>query len=33
MTSYLLQSTTLGKLHRSSNVISTDRSSTGSHFP
>jgi hypothetical protein len=30
--SYLLQSTTLGKLHSGSNVLSIDRSSTGSHF-
>ena len=32
ITSYLLQSMTLGKLH-SSSVFSTDHSSTGSHFP
>ena len=31
--SYLLRSMTLGKLHRGSNVSSTDHSSTGSHFP
>ena len=31
--SYLLQSMTLGKLHSGSNVFSTDRRSTGSHFP
>ena len=33
ITSYLLQSMTLGKLHSDSNVFSTDHSSTGSHFP
>ena len=33
ITSYLLQSKTLGKLHSGSNVFSTDHSSTGSHFP
>ena len=33
ITSNLLQSTTLGKLHSGSNVFSTDHSSTGSHFP
>ena len=33
ITSYLLQSMTLGKLHSGSNVSSTDHSSTGSHFP
>jgi len=33
ITSYLLQSMTLGKLHSGSNVFSTDHSSTGSHFP
>ena len=33
ITSYLLQSRTLGKLHSGSNVFSTDHSSTGSHFP
>ena len=32
ITSYLLQSMTLGKLHSGSNVFSTDHSSTGSHF-
>ena len=32
ITSYLLQSMTLGKLHNGSNVFSTDYSSTGSHF-
>jgi hypothetical protein len=32
ITSYLLQSTTLGKLHSGYNVLSIDRSSTGSHF-
>ena len=32
ITSYLLQSMTLGKLHIGSNVFSTDHSSTGSHF-
>jgi len=33
ITSYLLQSMTLGKLHAGSNVSSTDRGSTESHFP
>ena len=33
ITSYLLQSMTLGKLHSGSNVFSTDHSSTGSNFP
>ena len=33
ITSYLLQSMALGKLHSGSNVSSTDHSSTGSHFP
>ena len=33
ITSYLLRSMTLGKLHSGSNVSSTDHSSTGSHFP
>jgi hypothetical protein len=33
ITSDLLQSMTLGKIHSGSNVSSTDRSSTGSHFP
>ena len=33
ITSYLLQSMTLGKLHSVSNVFSTDHSSAGSHFP
>ena len=33
ITSYLLRSMTLGKLHSGSNVPSTDHSSTGSHFP
>ena len=33
ITSYLLQSMTLGKLHSGSYVFSTDHSSTGSHFP
>jgi len=34
ITSYLLQSVTLGKLHSGSNVFfSTNHSSTGSHFP
>jgi len=33
ITSYLLQSMTLGKLHSGSNVFSTDHRSTGSHFP
>ena len=33
ITSYLLRNMTLGKLHSSSNVSSTDHSSTGSHFP
>jgi len=32
ITSYLLQSMTLGKLHNGSNVFATDYSSTGSHF-
>ena len=33
ITSYLLQSVTLGKLRSGSNVFCTDHSSTGSHFP
>ena len=33
ITSYLLRSMALGKLHSGSNVSSTDHSSTGSHFP
>ena len=33
ITSYFLQSVTLGKLHSGSNIFSTDHSSTGSHFP
>ena len=33
ITSYLLQSMTLRKLHSGSDVFSTDNSSTGSHFP
>jgi len=33
ITSYLLRSMTLGKLHSGSNLSSTDHSSTGSHFP
>ena len=33
ITSYLLRSMTLGKIHSGSNVSSTDHSSTGSHFP
>ena len=33
ITSYLLRSMTLGKLHSGSNVSSTDHSSTGSNFP
>ena len=33
ITSYLLQSMTLGKQHNGSNVFSTEHSSTGSHFP
>jgi len=33
ITSYLLQSMTLGNLHSGSNIFSTDHSSTGSHFP
>ena len=33
ITSYLLQSMTLGKLHSGSNVSSTDHSSNGSYFP
>ena len=33
ITSYLLQSMTLGKLHSGSNISSTDHSNTGSHFP
>jgi hypothetical protein len=33
ITSYPLQSTTLGKLHSVSSVFSTDHSSTGSNFP
>jgi len=33
ITSYLLQSMTLGMLHSGYNVFSTDHSSTGSHFP
>ena len=33
ITSYLLQSMALGKLHSGSNIFSTDHSSTGSHFP
>jgi len=33
ITSYLLRSMTLGKLHSGSNASSTDHSSTGSHFP
>jgi len=33
ITSYLLRSITLGKLHSGSNISSTDHSSTGSHFP
>jgi len=33
ITSYLLQSMTLGKLHSGSNIFSTDHRSTGSHFP
>ena len=32
ITSYLLQSMTLGKLH-SGSIFTTDQSSTGSHFP
>jgi len=32
ITSYLLQSMTLGKLHNGSNVFYTDHSSTESHF-
>jgi len=32
ITSYLLQSVTLGKSHSGSNVFTTDHSSTGSHF-
>jgi hypothetical protein len=32
ITSHLLQGTTLGKLHSGSNVLSIDRSSTGSRF-
>jgi hypothetical protein len=32
ITSYLLQSMTLGKLHSGSSVSSTDHSSPGSHF-
>ena len=32
ITSDLLQSMTLGKLHNGSNVFSTDHSNTGSHF-
>jgi hypothetical protein len=32
ITSYLLQSMTLGKLHSGSSVTSTDHSSPGSHF-
>jgi hypothetical protein len=32
ITSYLLQSMTLGKLHSGSRVFSTDHSSPGSHF-
>ena len=32
ITSYLLQSMTLGKLHSGSNVFSTDHSSIRSHF-
>jgi hypothetical protein len=32
ITSYLLQSMTLRKLHSVSNIFSTDHSSTGSHF-
>ena len=32
ITSYFLQSMTLGKLHNGSNVFSTDYSSTESHF-
>jgi len=32
ITSYLLQSMTLGKLHNVSNIFATDHSSTGSHF-
>ena len=33
ITSYLLQSMTLGKLHSGSNVFFTYHNSTGSHFP
>jgi len=33
ITSYVLQSVTLGKLHSGSNVFSTHQSSAGSHFP
>jgi hypothetical protein len=33
ITSYLLESMTLGKLHNGSNSFSTDNSSTRSHFP
>jgi len=33
ITSYILQSMTLGKLYSGSSVFSTDHSSTGSHFP
>ena len=33
ITSYLLRSMTLGKLHSGSNVSSTDHSSNRSHFP
>jgi len=33
VTSYVLQSMTLGKLHGGSNGLSTDRSSIGIHFP
>ena len=32
ITSYLLQSVTLGKLHSGSSVFFADHSSTGSHF-
>ena len=32
ITSYLLQSMTLGKLHSGANIFATDHSSTGSHF-
>jgi hypothetical protein len=32
ITSYLLQSTTLAKLHIHSSILSIDHSSTGSHF-